>query len=36
MADYLEMIEAALDAALPKATERPAVLAEAMRWAVEG
>lgn len=36
MADYLEMIEAALDAALPKAAERPAVLAEAMRWAVEG
>ena len=36
MAGYLEMIEAALDAVLPKAAERPAVLAEAMRWAVEG
>ena len=30
------LIEAALDAVLPKASERPAVLGEAMRWAVEG
>ena len=30
------LIEDALDAVLPKASERPAVLGEAMRWAVEG
>ena len=36
MAGYLEMIEAALDAALPGEGFRPAVVAEAMRWAVEG
>ena len=36
MSDYLEMIERALDVVLPKATERPGVLSEAMRWAVEG
>ena len=36
MAGYLEMIEAALDAALPGEGLRPAVVAEAMRWAVEG
>ena len=28
------LIEDALDAVLPKASERPAVLGEAMRWAV--
>ena len=36
MAGYLEMIEAALDAALPGEGFRPVVVAEAMRWAVEG
>ena len=36
MAGCLEMIEAALDAALPGEGFRPAVVAEAMRWAVEG
>jgi geranylgeranyl diphosphate synthase type II len=36
MADYLEMVEVALGAVLSEMTERPAVLAEAMRWAVEG
>ncbi len=36
MNDYLGMIEAALDQALPKAEARPCVLSEAMRWAVEG
>ena len=29
------LIEDALDAVLPNASERPAVLGEAMRWAVE-
>ncbi len=36
MARRLARIEDALDAALPKASERPAALGEAMRWAVEG
>ena len=36
MADYLEMVETALDGVLPKADERPYALSSAMRWAVEG
>ena len=36
MARRLALIEDALDAVLPKASERPAVLGAAMRWAVEG
>ena len=36
MAISLPEIEAALDAALLRAGERPAVLCAAMRWAVEG
>ena len=36
MARRLALIEDALDVVLPKASERPAVLGEAMRWAVEG
>ena len=30
------LVEAALDAVLPAASERPAALGAAMRWAVEG
>ena len=36
MATSLPDIEAALDAVLPKAGDRPAALCAAMRWAVEG
>lgn len=36
MSDRPAMIEAALDAVMPKAAARPSVLHSAMRWAVEG
>ena len=35
MNDYLEQIEQALDCLLPQVTERPTLLSEAMRWAIE-